>query len=129
MEIISNEKIEVVYKDSVRYYDSVVVVPVERYVDIVNKYDTLSLETSQAKAKCWVDSVWLRGEIENKDVVKYKYIDRYIDRWNDSIVYVDKKEFVKEVEQVKNPINGWLIGYAIISVLICFILVWRRFWK
>lgn len=101
---------EIVYKDSVRYYDSVVVVPIERYIDIVRSYDTLFLETSQAEATCWVDSIWLKGEIKNKDVVKYVYKDRW--RTRDSLVYVDK--FVdREVEKIvekKNPVNFWLVG-------------------
>ena len=55
-ETTSNEKIEIVYKDSIRYFDSTVIIPVERYVDVVRSYDTLELETSQAKARAWVEN-------------------------------------------------------------------------
>lgn len=60
------------YKDSIRIRDSIVVVPVERIVDIVPIYDTLNLETTQARAKAYVDTVLhlLRGSIENKDKAK-----------------------------------------------------------
>lgn len=60
------------YKDSIRIKDSIVVIPVERIVDIVPQYDTLKLETTQAKAKAYVDTTLhlLRGSIENKDKAK-----------------------------------------------------------
>lgn len=60
------------YKDSIRIKDSIVVIPVERIVDIVSSYDTLKLETTQAKAKAYVDTTLhlLRGEIENKGETK-----------------------------------------------------------
>ena len=57
------------YKDSVRIRDSIIVIPVERIVDVVPAYDTLKLETTQARAKAYVDTTLhlLRGSIENKD--------------------------------------------------------------
>ena len=60
------------YKDSIRIRDSIVVIPVERIVDIVPQYDTLKMETTQAKAKAYVDTTLhlLRGSIENKDKAK-----------------------------------------------------------
>ena len=117
---ISDVKIETIYKDSVRYIDSVI--PVERYVDIVRDYDTLTLETSQAKAQCWVDSIFLKGMIENKKVIKYKYIDRWHTITNDSIVYKDKIDYVETIKYIKNPVNKNLLIWAIISTLglVCF---------
>lgn len=60
------------YKDSIRIRDSIVVIPVERIVDIVPQYDTLKLETTQARAKAYVDTTLhlLRGSIENKNKSK-----------------------------------------------------------
>ena len=60
------------YKDSIRIRDSIVVIPVERIVDVVPAYDTLKLETTQAKAKAYVDTTLhlLRGSIENKGKAK-----------------------------------------------------------
>ena len=104
-ETTSNEKIEIVYKDSIRYFDSTVIIPVERYVDIVRSYDTLELETSQAKAIAWVDSIFLRGEIENKSIVQYKYVDKW--HTKDSLVYKDKEDSeisqIETIRYIKNP--------------------------
>ena len=60
------------YKDSIRIKDSIVVIPVERIVDIVPQYDTLKLETTQARAKAYVDTTLhlLKGSIENKGKAK-----------------------------------------------------------
>lgn len=60
------------YKDSIRIRDSIVVIPIERIVDVVPSYDTLNLETTQARAKAYVDTTLhlLRGSIENKNNVK-----------------------------------------------------------
>ena len=66
------EKEVINYKDSIRIRDSIVVIPVERIVDVVPTYDTLRLETTQARAKAYVDTALhlLRGSIENKDKAK-----------------------------------------------------------
>lgn len=118
-ETTSNEKIEIVYKDSIRYFDSTVIIPVERYVDIVRSYDTLELETSQAKAKAWVDSIYLIGEIENKAIVQYKYVDKW--HVKDSLVYKDKEDSeisqIETIRYIKNPVNKNLLIWAIISTL------------
>lgn len=60
------------YKDSIRIRDSIVIIPVERIVDIVPQYDTLNLETTQARVKAYVDTTLhlLRGSIENKNNAK-----------------------------------------------------------
>lgn len=56
------------YRDSLRIKDSIRVIPIERYVDIVRPLDTLHLETSVAEATAYYDSTFnaLRGEIHNK---------------------------------------------------------------
>lgn len=101
--------------DSVIYHDSTVVVPHETYTNIAWNYDTLNLETSLAKAKCWVDSIWLRGNISNKQQVIYKYVE--VEKWRDSIVYEKVPEPYPVVEYVKNPVNKGILWWAIGSSL------------
>lgn len=126
-ETSSSEKIEIVYKDSVRYIDSII--PVERYVDIVRDYDTLTLETSQAKAQVWVDSIFLKGMIENKKVINYKYIDRWNTVTNDSIVYKDKIDYVETIKYRPNPINKVTATISVIFILMLLVLILRKFLK
>ena len=130
-ETTSNEKIEIVYKDSIRFFDSTVIIPVERYVDIVRSYDTLELETSQAKARAWVDSIFLRGEIENKSIVQYKYVDKR--HTKDSLVYKDKEDSeisqIETIKYIKNPVNKKLLIWAIISTLCLLGTLWFIFRK
>ena len=80
------------YKDSIRIKDSIVVIPVERIVDIVPVYDTLKLETTQAKAKAYVDTTLhlLRGSIENKDKAKTEVREaiKFVERTD--TLYIDK---------------------------------------
>ena len=86
------EKEVVNYKDSIRIRDSIVVIPVERIVDIVPQYDTLNLETTQAKAKAYVDTTLhlLRGSIENKEKAKteVREVIRFVERTD--TIYVEK---------------------------------------
>lgn len=89
------------YVDTVRWHDSIVVVPVERYVDLVREYDTLRLSTSLASAEAWLDTTndCLRGSIWNKNTYTYEkeVINHYIKK--DSIVYRDRP-VPYEVEKV-----------------------------
>lgn len=124
---ISDVKIETIYKDSVRYVDSII--PVERYVDIAREYDTLTLETSQAKAQCWVDSIFLKGMIENKKVINYKYVDRWNTITNDSIVYKDKIDYIETIKYKPNPINKVTATISVIFILMLLVLILRNFIK
>ena len=80
------------YKDSVRIRDSIIVIPVERIVDVVPAYDTLKLETTQAKAKAYVDTTLhlLRGSIENKDKTKteLREVVKFVERTD--TIYIEK---------------------------------------
>ena len=80
------------HKDSIRIKDSIVVIPVERIVDIVPAYDTLKMETTQAKAKAYVDTTLhlLRGSIENKDKAKteVREVVKFVERTD--TLYIDK---------------------------------------
>ena len=86
------EKEVVNYKDSIQIRDSIVVIPVERIVDVVPTYDTLKLETTQARAKAYVDTALhlLRGSIENKDKAKteIREVIRFVERTD--TVYIEK---------------------------------------
>lgn len=90
---VSGVEREVVnYKDSIRIRDSIVVIPVERIVDVVPTYDTLKLETTQAKAKAYVDTTLhlLRGSIENKDKAKteVREVIKFVERTD--TLYIEK---------------------------------------
>ena len=86
------EKEVINYKDSIRIRDSIIVIPVERIVDIVPQYDTLKMETTQAKAKAYVDTTLhlLRGSIENKDKAKteVREVIRFVERTD--TIYIEK---------------------------------------
>ena len=99
------EKEVINYKDSIRIRDSIVVIPVERIVDIVPQYDTLKMETTQARAKAYVDTTLhlLRGSIENKDKAKteVREVVKFVERTD--TVYVEKPvpyEVEKKVKYV-----------------------------
>ena len=86
------EKEVINYKDSIRIKDSIIVIPVERIVDVVPTYDTLRLETTQARAKAYVDTTLhlLRGSIENKDKAKteVREVIKFIERTD--TLYIEK---------------------------------------
>lgn len=93
------------HKDSIRIKDSIVVIPVERIVDIVPQYDTLKMETTQARAKAYVDTTLhlLRGSIENKNKAKaeVREVVKFVERTD--TVYVEKPvpyEVEKKVKYV-----------------------------
>ena len=98
-----NTHTETIYNviDSIQLHDSIVYIPKERIVDIVPIYDTLVLESSKAVSKSYVDTSRhvLRGSIENKSGIEYKY--KYINKieYRDSITI---KEVPVEVEVIKN---------------------------
>ena len=91
------------YKDSIRIRDSIVVIPVEKIVDVVPVYDTLKMETTQAKAKAYVDTTLhlLRGSIENKDKAKaeVREVVKFVERID--TVYVEKPVPYEVEKQVR----------------------------
>lgn len=91
------------YKDSIRIKDSIVVIPVERIVDIVPVYDTLKLETTQSRAKAYVDTTLhlLRGSIENKDKAKteVREVIKFVERTD--TLYIDKPVPYEVEKQVR----------------------------
>ena len=91
------------YKDSIRIRDSIVVIPVERIVDVVPTYDTLKMETTQARAKAYVDTTLhlLRGSIENKDKAKteVREVVKFVERTD--TLYIDKPVPYEVEKQVR----------------------------
>ena len=122
------------YKDSIRIRDSIVVIPVERIVDIVPQYDTLKMETTQAKAKAYVDTTLhlLRGSIENKDKAKtdVRYVIRFVERTD--TVYIEKPipyEVEKKVRYVPAIYKLSLIFMIATVVLVIIRLILRYKFK
>ena len=93
------------HKDSIRIRDSIVVIPIERIVDVVPSYDTLKMETTQARAKAYVDTTLhlLRGSIENKDKDKAKTeireVIHYVEKTD--TIYIEKPIPYKVEKQVR----------------------------
>lgn len=67
--ITPSETVHTILRDSVVYRDSIVIIPIERVVDVAPIYDTLKLSTTLATAVCWVDTTThtLRGKLKNKE--------------------------------------------------------------
>ena len=97
------EKEVINYKDSIRIKDSIVIIPVERIVDVVPAYDTLKMETTQARAKAYVDTTLhlLRGSIENKNKAKTEVREavKFVDRTD--TLYIDKPVPYEVEKQVR----------------------------
>lgn len=107
-----------VFKDSVVLRDSVVVIPIEKETDISKITDTLTLETSLAIAKSWIDDEQLRGTIQNKKQYQNRAttITKYVEVRDTIIRYVPQPyEVIKEVRYVPK-----IYKYALI--ILCLIL-------
>lgn len=110
------------YKDStiVNVVDSTVYIPKERIVDVVAQYDTLQLETNMAKAEAYVDTTLhlLKGSIQNKKGVQYKYLYKDKIEYRDSIITKEVPvEVPVEVIKTKHPFYEpilWL--FALLSI-------------
>lgn len=127
--IIQKEEIIWTYKDSIVTRDSTVIIPIERYVDIVPIYDTLVLENSISISRSWADTTnhLLRGELKNKNAIQYqiKYVERVV--MNDSIVNVEVPIPV-EVVKTKTPTWAWItLIWFIISLLSIGYTIYRKF--
>ena len=115
------------YRDSLRIKDSIRVIPIERYVDIVRPLDTLHLETSLAAATAYFDTTFnaLRGEIHNKREIEEHHREVEHSTAKADTVYVDKKvPYPVEVEKKVVPRWCWwslvfnILGIAITGFLI-----------
>lgn len=117
-------------RDSVviSYRDSIKIIPVEKIVDVVPTYDTLKMETSVAKAQAFVDTTThtLKGSLENKKEIEYKYIYKDRIEYRDSIVYEPKPYPVeKEVKYVPKVYKYSLI-FTILSILILILWILKK---
>lgn len=110
-------------KDSVVTRDSVVLIPQETYTNIAWKYDTLRMETSLATAVCYVDSLWLRGTMKNKNVASFHHETETIIK--DSLVYIKEPEPYPVEVEVEKPLNKKLLWWSIFSSIGCLgLLIW-----
>ena len=117
-EIPIETRIEYTYIDSLRIKDSTVVIPIERIVDVVPAYDTLKMETSMARSSAWVDTTThtLKGNLENKQGVQYKYIYKDRIEYRDSLVYRDVPVPVETIKTVHPKYEVWLWWWFALSV-------------
>ena len=119
------------YKDStlIHMVDSIRYIPKERIVDVVPVYDSLTLETNIAKAKAWVDTTThtLKGSLENKKGIEYKYIYKDRVEYRDSIV--TKEVPVEVTKEVKTHYSyeKWLWMISILSLLYFTVRIYVRF--
>lgn len=112
-----------VYRDSVVLRDSIVLIPIEKETDISKITDTLTLETSLAIAKSWIDDEQLKGTIQNKEQHQNRVttITKYVEVRDTIIRYVPQPyEVIKEVRYIPK-----IYKYALI--ILCFILGYYGF--
>lgn len=121
-------KIEYNYIDSLRVRDSIVIVPQERVVDIVPAYDTLTLEIEAAKSRAWVDTNlhMLRGDIESKEAVKYKYVEKERLVYRDSLVTQEIPVPVEVEKKVIPKLFWWLLGWFLLTLLAGFAYIYLK---
>lgn len=132
---IDIEKVVYTYRDSTIFNvkDSIVLIPVEKIVDIVPSYDTLKLETSLAKSKAYVDTLThsLKGSIENKDKAQFQYkiveVERLVEV-RDTLIKTETKEVPVEVIKYKrDKLFWWLLSYAGITISMLIIYILKKF--
>lgn len=107
-----------VFKDSVVLRDSIIIIPIEKETDISNIKDTLTLETSLAIAKSWIDDSQLRGTILNKKQHQNRVttLTKYVEVRDTIIKHIPQPyEVIKEVKHVPK-----IYKYALI--ILCLIL-------
>lgn len=120
--IIEKDKLVYITKDSTIYKDSIIYVPFESVKEITILYDTLVMETSLAKSKCYVDTVnnCLNGHIWNKSAIHQHYTSVDNVSTKDSLIYIEKPVPYKVIEKERYvPRLVWAcIIWAAISILI-----------
>ena len=132
---VPREEIHYVQKDStiLKIVDSVRIIPVERYVDIIHEYDTLKMETSLASSTAYVDTTThtLKGKIENKKGVEkcVKIVEKYVEKCDTIFVKVPVTvEVVKEKKVVPKFFWGTLV-YAVLATLLFAVKIYLKFRK
>lgn len=110
------------YRDTTIYKDSIVYTPKEVVKEIVPELDTLSMETSLAKATAYLDTTnrMLRGKIENKKGIteQIKYKEKIV--YRDSVVTQEiPVEVIKEVKvHFWYEKLLWILSLGFVSILI-----------
>lgn len=107
---------KVIYKDSITTKDSIIFIPIEKYVDVVPMYDTLFLSTSFAESKSWVDTSQnkLVGNIIQKGIEQHFKENEKIIKM-DSIVEIEKKVPYKVIETKNNyPLRHVILLLALV---------------
>lgn len=115
-------------RDSLILRDSTVIIPRERIVDVVPAYDSLRLETSMAFARAWVDTTThtLKGSIENKEGVQYKYIFKDKIQYRDSLVYKEIPVEVEKIVKTHYPYEKWLWVWSILSLALIGLFIYLK---
>lgn len=111
---------------AIHYVDSTVIIPVERIVDIVPQYDTLIMETSMAKSTSYVDTLThtIKGKLENKKGIEYKYIYKDRIEYRDSI-HVVKEPYPVEVEKIVHKHYWYESILWFFTVLALLFIAWK----
>lgn len=99
------------------FRDSVLFIPVERVVDVVLPYDTLKMETSLASSTAYVDTAThtLKGTLENKKGVEFKYKERNVYKEHRDTIYI-KEPF--EVIKEKKVVPKWCWRLLVFDVVL-----------
>lgn len=121
---LPREEIRYVTKDSTVtvFKDSILFIPVERVVDIVQPYDTLKLETSLASSTAYVDTAThtLKGTLENKKGVEkhHKLEYRYIEKRDTTYIKVPiPVEVIKEKKYIPKFFWGTFV-FTVLALLL-----------
>ena len=118
-------------RDSVviSYRDSIKIIPVEKIVDVVPTYDTLKMETSVAKAQAFVDTTThtLKGSLQNKKEIEYKYIYKDRIEYRDSIVYEPKPYPVEKEVKYIPKLYKYSLRFSILVLIVFSLFVYLKF--
>ena len=126
-QVVVDHVVETHVKDSLVIRDSIVTIPQEVYTNLTWKYDTLHLETSLASATAWVDSLWLRGSMKNKQAASFHHEIETI--YKDSIRYEKVPDPYPVEVMVEKPLNNKLLIWAILSSGGLLFMFWFTFRK
>ena len=130
---IPKEEIRYVLRDSTVtvFRDSVLFIPVERVVDVVQPYDTLKMETSLASSTAYVDTAThtLKGTLENKKGVEkhHKLEYKYIEKRDTTFIKVPV-EVVKE-KKVVPKWCWWLLVFVVLELVVFAVKIYLKISK
>lgn len=123
------------YRDSIVRVDSVIYTPVEVIKEVIPITDTLTMSTSLAEAKAYIDTTnkLLKGEIHNKKGItnKVEYKEKIV--YRDSIVTqeIPVEVYVDKVIR-KAPWYNWILWpfaiFGLVSILILALKIYLKFY-